>query len=112
MSDAAIHLEDDALHEFLAQNKSKLIVIDFFASWCGPCQMTAPIMEELARQYKKDVVIVKIDVDLSPKSVAEYGITSMPTLVVIKDGQEIERASGFLGKAGFENLITKNLKTA
>lgn len=109
MSDAAIHLEDDALHEYLEKNKDKLIIIDFFASWCGPCQMTAPVLEELARQYRDQVRIVKIDVDLSPNSVAEYGIMSMPTLVVIKDGQEVERATGFLGKPGFEGLITKNL---
>lgn len=109
MSDAAIHLEDDALTGFLEKNHDKLVMIDFFASWCGPCQMTAPILENLARQYKGRVAVGKIDVDLSPKSVAEYGIMSMPTIVMFKNGQELERASGFLGQAGFENLITKNL---
>ncbi|MDO5561173.1 MAG: thioredoxin [bacterium] len=110
MSDAAIHLEDDALAGFIEKHKDKLVMIDFFATWCGPCQMTAPIIEELARQYKDKVAVAKIDVDLAPNSVNEYGIMSMPTIVIFKDGVEVERASGFLGKNGFENLITKNLK--
>lgn len=109
MSDAAIHLEDDALENFIKEHQNKLIMLDFFASWCGPCQMTAPIIEELARQYKDKVAVAKIDVDLSPKSVNAYGITSMPTIVMLKNGEEVERASGFLGKSGFESLITKNL---
>ena len=109
MSDAALHLDDNALAPYLEKNQDKLILIDFFATWCGPCQMASPILETLARQYKDQIRIVKIDVDLSPQSVAEYGIMSMPTLVVVKKGQEIERVSGFLGKAGFENLITKKL---
>ncbi len=110
MADAAIHINDDSLAEFLKNNQDKLILLDFFATWCGPCQMTGPIIEELARQYKKSVAVAKIDVDLCPKSVAEYGIMSMPTLVVLKKGKEVERASGFLGKAGFESLITNHLE--
>ncbi len=113
MSDAALHLTDEQLAPFLTDHNQDLVMVDFFASWCGPCQMSSPILEQLARDYKaKKVHVVKVDVDLSPQSVAQYGITSMPTIVMIRNNQELERVSGFLGKAGFEQLITKHLVSA
>ena len=111
MSDAAQHVSDENLGKLLQENKDKLIVVDFFAVWCGPCQMAGPILEELARIYKsKGVLIVKVDVDEAPISVEKYGVRSMPTLVLFRNEAEIDRVSGFLGKNGYEKLILKHIE--
>ncbi len=111
MSDAAQHVSDENLGKLLSENKDKLIVVDFFAVWCGPCQMAGPILEELARTYKsKGVLIAKVDVDEAPISVEKYGVRSMPTLVLFRNEVEIDRVSGFLGKNGYEKLILKHIE--
>ncbi|XP_058804043.1 thioredoxin-2 [Phymastichus coffea] len=72
---------------------SKLVVIDFFATWCGPCKLIAPKLEELSQELT-DVVFLKIDVDKLEDASQEYDISSMPTFVFIKNGAEVERFSG------------------
>lgn len=74
------------------------VLIDFFAIWCGPCKMLMPILEGLEKEYEGKVKIVKIDVDASPDTSNQFGIQSIPTLVFMKDGREIERLSGFKSK--------------
>lgn len=82
----------------------KPVLVDFFAIWCGPCKMLMPILEELAGEYDGKVKIVKIDVDESPDTSGQFGIQSIPTLIFIKDGREVERLSGFRSR---EELKTK-----
>jgi thioredoxin 1 len=73
-------------------------VVDFFATWCGPCMMIAPVMEELANEYGDKVKIGKLDVDENPQTAMQYGVQSIPTIIIFKDGEIVDRMLGFQGK--------------
>jgi len=83
----------------LANAGSKLVVVDFFAEWCGPCKMIAPKIEELSSQ-KSDVVFVKVDVDENEEAAAQYNISAMPTFIFIKNKEKIDEMMG----ANYEKL--------
>lgn len=77
-----------------AKNEHKLVVIDFFAEWCGPCKMLAPTLERLAGELKDKCIFAKVDVDQCKSLSQEYQIRAMPTIVIIRDGKEIDRIVG------------------
>lgn len=82
----------------------KTVLIDFYADWCGPCKMLSPIVEKVASE-NDNVKVVKINVDDEQDLAIEYGVMSIPTLVVIKDGQEVNRVVGLVSKSEVEELI-------
>lgn len=73
------------------------VLVDFFAEWCGPCKMLAPIIDEIAEE-RSDVLVGKVNVDVSHELAAKYGITSIPTLIVFDNGREVQRLIGFHSK--------------
>lgn len=87
----------------------KLTVVDFFADWCGPCKMMAPIVEELAESFKDQVKIGKLNVDNSPATAAKYKVMSIPTIVFIKNGNVVETIVGVVSKAQLEEKIKTNM---
>lgn len=78
--------------------KDNVVLLDFFATWCGPCRMLGPVLEEIDETKAINATIVKIDVDLAQQLAAAYNIFAVPTLVLLKNGQEIKRNSGYLPK--------------
>lgn len=86
------------------------VFVDFYADWCGPCKMAAPVVDKLAGEYKGKMVIAKLNVDESGPVAAEYGVMSIPTSIIFKDGEEIDRKIGFPGEDGFRKMIEQNLK--
>ena len=93
--------------EILKADKPALV--DFFATWCGPCRQMLPIVEELSESMKDKVKIVKMDVDDAPNTPEQYGIQSIPTMILFKAGQKIAEHHGACTKAELENWIISNL---
>lgn len=92
----AITITDANFEEVI--NSGKPVLVDFWAEWCGPCRMIAPVVEEMAGEYEGRAVIAKLDVDANPGVSMKYGIRSIPTLLVFKDGQVVDKQVGAVGK--------------
>ncbi|MBS6005819.1 MAG: thioredoxin [Clostridium baratii] len=101
------HIGDNNFNTEVLENKG-VVLVDFFATWCGPCKMIAPIIDELEAEVG-DVKFVKVDVDESPEVATRYGIQSIPTLKVFKDGENVDTVVGFLPKEQIKALIEKNM---
>jgi thioredoxin 1 len=84
------------------------VLVDFWAEWCGPCKMIAPIVDELADEYEGKVKFTKVDVDSSPQTAMQYGVRSIPTLLLFQNGQPIDQIVGAVPKAA----LTKRLEAA
>lgn len=87
----------------------KLVLVDFWAAWCGPCKMIAPVLDELAVEFADRVQIVKVDVDANPETAARFGIRSIPTLFVFKNGEKIDTLIGGRPKSELAALLNSHL---
>lgn len=96
------HIKEEK--EFDEITKSGTVLVDFFATWCGPCKMLSPIVEELSEEMK-DVTFVKIDVDEAPRIAARYEIYSIPTLILFKNGVPAKKQVGFIPKPRLKSFI-------
>lgn len=89
-------------------NGDKPVLVDFFATWCGPCKMLSPVLEDLKSCVKDSAVIIKIDVDKNPQTAAAYQVRSVPTLILFKNGKPVWRQSGVVPANELEKLINQN----
>ena len=80
-------------------SQDKIVVVDFFATWCGPCKMLGPVLEELAGEMEGQADFYKLDIDEAPDIANRFGVMSVPTLILFQDGQEIKRTLGFQPKS-------------
>jgi thioredoxin 1 len=87
----------------------QLVLVDFWAAWCGPCRMIAPVIEELAAEYQGRVVIGKLNVDEHSEVAAKYGVMSIPTLLLFKNGEEVDKTIGFKSKQDLVKMINAKM---
>lgn len=85
------------------------VLVDFWAAWCGPCRLVAPVVDELATEYENQLKVVKVNTDEQPEVASQYGIRSIPTLILFKQGQPIDRVVGAVSKTVLSNLVDKHL---
>ncbi len=106
MSD--IQAISDASFEAEVLKSSNLVLVDFWATWCGPCRALAPKLEELSGTYTGKVKFVKIDVDQNPETAGRFGVRGIPTLIVFKNGQMVDQLVGNQPKDVIENVLQKH----
>lgn len=103
----AIEITDANLAEIIASDKP--VLIDFWAEWCGPCKQMTPVVEELAGEMDGKAVIGKLDVDSNPNATAKFGIRSIPTLMIFKNGEMIDRKVGLQSKVALTSELQKHM---
>jgi thioredoxin len=106
MSTEPFHITDSNIEETLKKNK--LVFVDFWANWCGPCRALAPTIVEIAKEYNGKALIGKLDVDENPASAEKYQVFSIPTMIVFKDGKEAERLVGLCPKSRITETLQKH----
>ena len=103
-----VHITDGEFEEKVI-NTDTPVLVDFWAEWCGPCRLIGPILEELASEYKEKLTIAKLDVDENKLMASKYGVSGIPTLILFKDGQIVDRLVGTLSKPKLKEWIDSKL---
>jgi thioredoxin 1 len=102
---AIVHSTDQ---NFTTDTNEGVVLVDFWAPWCGPCKMIAPVLEELDTEIGETAKIVKVDVDENPETAGKFGVMSIPTLIVLKDGEVVDKVVGFQPKEALSELLSKH----
>ncbi len=104
MSDNVTQVTDESFAELLESSDTP-VLIDFFATWCGPCTAIAPILDEFAGQNNDKLKVVKLNVDENPKTPAKYGVRGIPTLILFNQGKEVDKVVGMTSKDNLEKML-------
>ncbi len=100
---AVVHFSKEGFEKAKAQGG--IMLVDFWATWCGPCKMIAPVIEQLAVQYEGKVIVGKVDVDQEPDLAREYGVMSIPNVVLFQDGKEVDRKVGVMPASAYSQAL-------
>lgn len=92
---------------FVEETKDGVVLVDFWATWCGPCRMQAPVIDELDQEMGDQVKFTKVDVDENPETARNFGIMSIPTLLIKKDGEVVDKVIGYHGKEQLEEILER-----
>ncbi|MGB5201004.1 MAG: thioredoxin TrxA [Sedimenticolaceae bacterium] len=111
MSDKIVHVTDDNFETEVLQSSAPVLV-DYWAEWCGPCKMIAPVLDEIAGEYQGRVKIAKLNIDDNPNTPPRYGIRGIPTLMLFKDGEVEATKVGAVSKSQLTAFIDSNLEPA
>ena len=103
---ATIHLTKDGFDKAISSGTA---MVDFWASWCGPCKMLSPVVEAIADQYEGKALVGKVNVDEEPDLARRFGVMSIPTVVFLKNGQEFDRKVGVMPAEAFTSVLDRNL---
>jgi thioredoxin 1 len=102
----------DADFDEVVLKSDKPVLVDFWATWCGPCRMIAPVLEEIAAEKGDTLKIAKLDVDANPVSAGRFGVRAIPTMIVFKDGREAQRLVGYMPKEKLLQQLSSYIKAA
>ena len=108
MSDNILHVSDSSFEDDVLKSQQP-VILDFWAEWCGPCKMIAPILDELADQYKDKLTVAKINIDENQNTPTTYGVRGIPTLILFKDGDVVATKVGAASKSQLEAFIDTNI---
>jgi thioredoxin 1 len=111
MSEQIRNVSADSFESEVLQSE-KAVLVDFWAEWCGPCRMMLPVVESRAAEYESSASVVKLNVDENPSVAQRYGVRGIPTLILFKDGEEVERVVGASTKDSLARLIDKHASVA
>lgn len=103
----AVHFSKEGFDKALAQGG--LMMVDFWADWCGPCKMLSPVIENLAGQYEGKALVGKVNVDDEPGLAMRFGVMSIPTVVFLKDGKEFDRKVGVMPASAYTSVLDANI---
>ncbi|HCX88280.1 MAG TPA: thiol reductase thioredoxin [Gammaproteobacteria bacterium] len=108
MSDNIIHVSDDSFEQEVLQSE-KPVLIDYWAEWCGPCKMIAPVLDEVANEYADKIRVAKLNIDENPATPPKYNVRSIPTLLLFKDGEVQAQQVGAVSKAQLTAFLDENI---
>ena len=108
MSERIVHITDDSFEQEVLQS-SNPVLVDYWADWCGPCKMIAPVLDEIADEYEGKIRIAKLNIDENPGTPPRYGIRGIPTLMLFKDGEVEATKVGAVSKSQLTAFIDSNL---
>ena len=100
----ATDIRQDHFDTFISQS-DKPVLVDFWATWCGPCRMLSPVVEEVSREHENELTVGKVNVDDCPELAQKFGVMSIPTLILFKDGQPVDKRIGYMPKSELEQML-------
>lgn len=102
----ATDIKQENFDTFISQS-DKPVLVDFWATWCGPCRMLSPVVEEVSREHENELTVGKVNVDDCPELAQKFGVMSIPTLILFKDGQPVDKRIGYMPKNELEQMLKK-----